>query len=772
MQNYDAIVALGNWCNDYVIVANDVEISEIMKQYNIREKGVFLTNNKNTFFNIQSTLSKICNSYNKWCCGGSVNNSLQAASLYKKKRGAGVPLIWVGEHGASPLFLCTNDSQILAFEPLSVLRRSGVKIVGRRNKELQDLSICIIDEKSRETKYIIIYSPTARSADMPEVEVSNYLLLLHINDFIANPKLIEQHLKKASGIAVALGDPVKNIDSDLMLRRGYESECFCNALSSGKINFVAGKTSDLKNCGFLDDSENANLKYKNVEIIATNSNEYVKIWDVINKCSNRLKINTKIIPSGSTLGAGDAYFGAYISARIQGVGIEKAHFEAQDVCSDVLSIIDAQVLMTVNLNQIFPKSIERSSESYNEGEFYNRVRLSAGFTIITGGQTGVDQIAIKTSEKLGLPVYAIMPKDRRTNNTDVGMRHCDNLGEAMILELESKSYRYRTWASVYFSDGTIIWDFCDSEGTKAAVDACEYLCRPYILVNKIKESERLKKIVDWALRNCINVLNFAGNRASLIPNGSENIIADEMYATMKKLAWINNVGARHLTPTVGMVRLKKQNHQRRKKSDFLRIGLPKTPVHINFFNLLFMHLYGIKLENSRKLKQSFTDIGLTFYFSRPRDLPDMLKSDMVDIAFMGSDLIDEYGLDWKHILLNTGLFTMFLGTVSKDPETMLNINCNSETIVSQYPTIAKSVHGNRIKHILGSAELWVVEDKAITAFDSWRTGATAFDNGLTAFSAYGSYSLVIITDEYHQAKIKDNDIFNNFIQDAIDYFRF
>ena len=771
MRKYNALVALGNWCNDYVLMASWSEISKVMNLYNIEEKGVFLTNDKDTFFDMQSNLSLIPSCYSKWCSGGSINNALHAASVYRNRSNDNIRLIWMGEHGSNPLFLQNSKSRTLVSDPLSSLRKNGVEIIGCQTKELIDLSICTIDNESRETKQIIIYSPSVRKTDIPDVDVNNYLLLLHVSDFITNPRLVKRCLKKATGIAVALGDSVKNIDLNTTCTRGHESDYFQEVLSAGKIHFIAGKTSDLINSGFLSGSENANPKYENIEIIGTNGNKHVSVWNVDEQYSLKLSVDTNISSNGSTLGAGDAYFGTYISARIQGEDIKKAHVEAQKTCGEVLGVINAQISSPLNLNQLFPKKIERSSESQSEGVFYNRIRLSAGFTIVTGGQTGVDQLAIKVAERLGLPVYAIMPKGKRTNHTDAGISTLDDLGEAMILELESGSYRYRTWASVYFSDGTLIWDFCDSEGTVAAIEACEYFRRPYLLVNSINANERLEKILKWALHNCVNVLNFAGNRASLIPNGVDNIIADEMYAIMKKLAWVKNSKAVAHYSSIDAPRIANlSNNVRFDNTETLRIGLPKTLVHTNFFNSLFMQLYGIKFENFSKLKQSFPKYGLDFYFSRPRDLPEMLKFDVVDIAFMGADLIEEYGLDWKQVLFDTGLFTLFLGTVSKDEATLSNINFNNDTIVSQYPVTSRNIFGNRIKHILGSAEMWVSVDKAIAAFDSWRTGATAFANGLTAFQAHDSYSLVMIADEYHKLKNKDNERFNKFVYDVMKNF--
>lgn len=80
--------------------------------------------------------------------------------------------------------------------------------------------------------------------------------------------------------------------------------------------------------------------------------------------------------------------------------------------------------------------------------------------------------------------------------------------------LASDSYRFRTYANVYFSDITVIYDFVGkSEGTIATIDACVALHRPYLLLTDTKKAEK-EALYNFLINQSPSVVNFAGNSLS------------------------------------------------------------------------------------------------------------------------------------------------------------------------------------------------------------------------------------------------------------------
>lgn len=123
--------------------------------------------------------------------------------------------------------------------------------------------------------------------------------------------------------------------------------------------------------------------------------------------------------------------------------------------------------------------------------------------VISGGQTGIDQLGLEVARSLGIPTGGIAPKGYLTENgSDERLR--DVYG---LTEHSSIRYPPRTRANVEMSDGTVLLGMITG-GTKLTLDLCEKEAKPY-LMNPTAEAFRT-----WLIDHKIKVLNVAGSRGS------------------------------------------------------------------------------------------------------------------------------------------------------------------------------------------------------------------------------------------------------------------
>ncbi|CAN5263474.1 putative molybdenum carrier protein [soil metagenome] len=122
--------------------------------------------------------------------------------------------------------------------------------------------------------------------------------------------------------------------------------------------------------------------------------------------------------------------------------------------------------------------------------------------IISGGQTGIDQLGLEVARSLGIPTGGLAPNGYLTENGPD-----DRLRDYGLTEHASASFPPRTRANVQQSDGTVIFGNVMG-GTKLTLDTCIRAGKPY-LVNPTAEQLRA-----WLLDKQIRVLNVAGSRGS------------------------------------------------------------------------------------------------------------------------------------------------------------------------------------------------------------------------------------------------------------------
>ncbi len=122
--------------------------------------------------------------------------------------------------------------------------------------------------------------------------------------------------------------------------------------------------------------------------------------------------------------------------------------------------------------------------------------------IISGGQTGIDQLGLEVARSLGIPTGGLAPKGYLTEHgPDERLR---NHG---LTEHTSTKYPPRTRANVREADGTVIFGALTG-GTKLTLDTCIREGKLY-LVNP--DADWLRT---WLMEHQIQILNVAGSRGS------------------------------------------------------------------------------------------------------------------------------------------------------------------------------------------------------------------------------------------------------------------
>lgn len=123
--------------------------------------------------------------------------------------------------------------------------------------------------------------------------------------------------------------------------------------------------------------------------------------------------------------------------------------------------------------------------------------------IISGGQTGIDQLALEVARELLISTGGTAHKGYLT---EIGPNK--KLAEYGLVECDIEGYPPRTARNVQDSDGTIILGNTTSRGYILTTHICKLYDKPFVVnpdSSEIKEFIRDKQII-----------NVAGNRASKI----------------------------------------------------------------------------------------------------------------------------------------------------------------------------------------------------------------------------------------------------------------
>lgn len=137
--------------------------------------------------------------------------------------------------------------------------------------------------------------------------------------------------------------------------------------------------------------------------------------------------------------------------------------------------------------------------------------------IISGGQTGVDRIALDVAIEQDLPHGGWCPKGRLAEDGRIPDRY-------QLQESSTRQYQQRTEANVCDSDGTLILHVGKpSGGTALTFYLANKHGKPLLAIDLEKLSEtnaerEVQRAADWIQTHSIGRLNIAGPRASSVPD--------------------------------------------------------------------------------------------------------------------------------------------------------------------------------------------------------------------------------------------------------------
>lgn len=125
--------------------------------------------------------------------------------------------------------------------------------------------------------------------------------------------------------------------------------------------------------------------------------------------------------------------------------------------------------------------------------------------IISGGQTGIDTMALEVAKELNIPTGGTAAKGYRTENG-----FSSSLKDYGLVESFHANYKYRTRTNIIDSDGTIIFGDINSPGSRETVNCTDDILKP-CLVNPSPI-----EMFTFINLNRIKILNVAGNRLSIL----------------------------------------------------------------------------------------------------------------------------------------------------------------------------------------------------------------------------------------------------------------
>jgi Circularly permutated YpsA SLOG family len=134
-------------------------------------------------------------------------------------------------------------------------------------------------------------------------------------------------------------------------------------------------------------------------------------------------------------------------------------------------------------------------------------------SVVTGGQTGVDQAGLRAARAAGITTGGWAPQGWLTESED----GCHNvpapwLAEYGLVECSEPGYPARTVANVRDSDGTLWFGDWMSPSGRTTLDACRLQHKPFMLV--FQGVTRPSQVVAWLGEKGVRVMNVAGNRES------------------------------------------------------------------------------------------------------------------------------------------------------------------------------------------------------------------------------------------------------------------
>ena len=167
----------------------------------------------------------------------------------------------------------------------------------------------------------------------------------------------------------------------------------------------------------------------------------------------------------------------------------------------------------------------------NERNLPVLVRSEPGLTVLTGGQTGVDTFAALAALRVGVPVHLVFPKGYRQEDGLLTTERRRQVSGAVLHELTSASFRYRTWTCAYLADVIVLLDPAGGAGCRETVRAARRLGRP--LLSPEPGELTSDRVASWLAEAGARVLMVGGCRGSLLAsNRREGAVQSDLAVLM------------------------------------------------------------------------------------------------------------------------------------------------------------------------------------------------------------------------------------------------
>ncbi len=439
--------------------------------------------------------------------------------------------------------------------------------------------------------------------------------------------------------------------------------------------------------------------------------------------------------TGSDLGAGDAYMGGFLRGVLASDGdVRSAHEMGCGQAAAVLRSIGARAPVSADLNRVLPTWVERRSPSGSEGALIAVVHRSPGLAVLTGGQTGVDELAAAAAASAAIATHVIMPRDgRREPGGEPGAASVVNAAGATVRvhELASPSYRYRTWACVYASDAVILLDYTGSEGSQETKRAARWLNRPLIEVSDAGITSA--DLDGWLADVAPEAVLIAGNRASLLAcTGLLDVASDRIHWVVSRLVRCIACRAARAAPEAP------DAPDAPDAPGTTGIGPDSEPGRLICPEWLWA---------SPQVREAAASAGFTAkpVFLSPRDVATALESGLADAGITWPSLLSAAAIE-RFAVSQIGVgacYYGFLGTgeVLHRPA---SIGVQYREAYARLPGAAR-IADDGIVRITGSAESWVSAGLVRTAFDTYYTGQTMARFGLDGFWPVSWETAAVVT---------------------------
>ncbi len=166
-----------------------------------------------------------------------------------------------------------------------------------------------------------------------------------------------------------------------------------------------------------------------------------------------------------------------------------------------------------------------------EGALRGLVRAATGLTVLTGGQTGVDTYAAVAGHACRLGRSSRLPPRLPAGGRPLSDARRRRLRGAILHELSSPSFRYRTWTCAYLADAVLLLDPAGGAGCRETARAATRLGRPLLTARSGALAEA--QTADWLAGVGPRVLMVAGCRASVLASkGKGRGLHTELAAIM------------------------------------------------------------------------------------------------------------------------------------------------------------------------------------------------------------------------------------------------